>query len=103
MAAVVAGLVTGQGAPRFLRPQDRLAEEANWGTVELLLEGAVFLVMGYELQELVANVRDERRLGPSRASASGWPAIVLTLLVRALYVSPLVVVAHPSGRAPATG
>lgn len=89
VAAVVAGLVTGQGAPRFLRPQDRIAEESNWRTVELLLEGAVFLLMGYELQQLVAGVRD--------GGSSVWPAvglgcaaIVLTLVVRGLYVSPLV-------------
>ncbi|WP_426595378.1 cation:proton antiporter [Cellulomonas sp. McL0617] len=89
VAAVVAGLVTGQGAPRFLRPQDRIAEEANWGTVELLLEGAVFLVMGYELQELVAQAREH---GGSALPAVGLglAAIALTLAVRALYVSPLV-------------
>ena len=89
VAAVVAGLVTGQGAPRFLRPQDRIAEEANWGTVELLLEGAVFLVMGYELQGLVTELQDD---GGTVLPAVGFgaAAIVLTLLVRGLYVTPLV-------------
>jgi len=89
VAAVVAGLVTGQGAPRFLRPQDRIAEEANWGTVELLLEGVVFLVMGYELQGLVTDVQgDEGTALP--ALGFGAAAIALTLLVRALYVAPLI-------------
>ncbi|WP_028049808.1 sodium:proton antiporter [Cellulomonas sp. URHD0024] len=89
VAAVVAGLVTGQGAPRFLRPQDRLAEESNWRTIELLLEGAVFLVMGYELQQLVAAARDDDGTALP-AVGLGIAAIALTLAVRALYVSPLV-------------
>ncbi|MEK8226847.1 cation:proton antiporter [Oerskovia sp. M15] len=38
VAVVTAGIVTGLGAPKHLSPQDRIAEKANWKTVELLLE-----------------------------------------------------------------
>ncbi len=42
VAAVVAGIVTGQGAARWFTPEQRLSDELNWRTVELVLEGAVF-------------------------------------------------------------
>ena len=56
VAAVVAGLVTGRGAARYLTPQHRLSDVQNWRTVELVLEGAVFLVMGLELTAIVDEV-----------------------------------------------
>ncbi|MET0812849.1 MAG: cation:proton antiporter, partial [Microbacterium sp.] len=46
VAAVVAGIVTGQGAARWFTPEQRLSDELNWRTIELVLEGAVFLLMG---------------------------------------------------------
>jgi NhaP-type Na+/H+ or K+/H+ antiporter len=38
VAAVVAGLVAGQGAQRWFTPEQRLSDEVNWRTVELVLE-----------------------------------------------------------------
>src|SRR3954469_23361894 len=46
VAAVVAGLVSGHGAARRLSAEDRITERVVWRTVELLLESAVFLLMG---------------------------------------------------------
>ena len=40
VAAVVAGIVTGQGAARWFTPEQRLSDELNWRTIELVLEGA---------------------------------------------------------------
>ena len=88
VAAVVAGLVTGQGAARVLSPQHRLSDSRNWRTVELVLEGAVFLAMGLQLSAIVGDVRaDHASLGPAAGIAAG--TLVLTLLVRAAYVAPL--------------
>lgn len=56
VAAVVAGLVTGHGAPRHLSAEDRITERTTWRTVELLLEGGVFLVMGLQLSALHDDV-----------------------------------------------
>ncbi len=65
VAAVVAGIVTGQGAARRFTPEQRLSDELNWRTIELMLEGAVFLVMGLELKEIVAaNMSAERGSRP---------------------------------------
>ncbi|MEN0069951.1 MAG: sodium:proton antiporter [Propionicimonas sp.] len=56
VAAVVAGLVIGRRSPESLSPQTRLTSEAVWRTIELLLESAIFLLMGLELFALVEDV-----------------------------------------------
>ena len=88
VAAVVAGLVTGIRAPRVLPPNHRLSDAQNWGTVEFVLEGAVFLVMGLELASIIGDVQhDHAGVGPALLIALG--ALALTVLVRAAYVVPL--------------
>lgn len=85
VAAVTAGLVTGRAAHTALSAQDRATERAVWRTLELLLESAVFLLMGVQLFGLVEDVRD--------AHGSLWVALgygVLTativVVVRSLFV-----------------
>lgn len=89
VAAVVAGIVTGQGAARWLTPEQRLSDELNWRTVELTLEGAVFLLMGLQVKEIVrANIEDHQGLWYGAWLAAS--ALGLILLVRAAYVAVLV-------------
>jgi CPA1 family monovalent cation:H+ antiporter len=91
VAAVVAGLVTGIRAPRYLSPQNRVSDSQNWRTVELVLEGAVFLTMGVQIQAIVTDVeRDHAGVGTAVLIAVG--ALALTILVRAAYVAPLLAV-----------
>lgn len=88
VAAVVAGLVTGIRAPRDLSPQTRLSDFQNWRTVELVLQGAVFLTMGIQIKSVVVSVeQDHGGVGAAALVAAG--ALVLTVLVRAAYVAPL--------------
>ena len=88
VAAVVAGLLTGIRAPRELSPQNRLSDSQNWRTVELVLEGAIFLTMGLQIKSIVTNVEnDHAGVGPAVLIALG--ALLLTILVRAAYVAPL--------------
>jgi CPA1 family monovalent cation:H+ antiporter len=88
VAAVVAGLFTGIVGPRKLPPGHRLSDAQNWQTIELVLEGAVFLTMGLELASILGDVQDDHRgIGPALLIAVG--ALVLTVLVRAAYVVPL--------------
>lgn len=56
VAVVTAGLVTGHGAHRSLTAEDRLAERAVWRTIELLLESAVFLLVGLEAPALAEDL-----------------------------------------------
>ncbi|MFT4210764.1 MAG: sodium:proton antiporter [Microbacterium sp.] len=55
VAAVVAGIVTGQGSARWLTAEQRMSDRLNWRTIELILEGGVFLVMGLELSDVVTK------------------------------------------------
>ena len=87
VAAVTAGLVTGHDAPKRLHAQDRLNEQAVWRTLELLIESAVFLVMGLQLFGLVRDVRGEHG-SLVRALVVGVTAGALVLVVRALFVVP---------------
>lgn len=88
VAAVVAGLVTGRGAPRVLSPQHRLSDAEVWRTVEVLLEGAIFLVMGLELYGLLVDLgEDDHHVGRTVAVAAA--ALGIVLAVRAAYVVPL--------------
>ncbi|SER38613.1 cation:proton antiporter, partial [Microlunatus flavus] len=97
VAAVVAGLLTGVLAPRYLSPQHRLSDSQNWRTLELVLEGAVFLTMGLQVSSIVADVhRDHGGVGTAVLVAAG--ALVLLLLVRAAYVAPLLLALRAGSR-----
>jgi CPA1 family monovalent cation:H+ antiporter len=89
VAAVVAGIVAGQGAARWFTPEQRLSDELNWRTVELMLEGAVFLVMGLELKEIwQQNLEAEQGIWHGVWLAAS--AVGIILLVRTGYVALLV-------------
>lgn len=87
VAAVVAGLVTGRGAIRSLTPQHRQSDVQTWRTVELVLEGGVFLLMGLEMSALLHELTNEQ-LGIHHGIGLALVAVAMTLLVRAVYVFP---------------
>jgi CPA1 family monovalent cation:H+ antiporter len=95
VAAVVAGLVTGHHAPRVLSPQARLSDSQTWGTVSLLLEGAVFLLMGLQLPAVLTAVDGAGgragggRAGLALAAGVAAAALALVVAVRAGYVALL--------------
>lgn len=88
VAAVAAGLVTGKGAPRYLSPRHRLSDKQNWHSIEMVLEGAVFLIMGLELTSIIEAVQEDNQ-GIGLAIGIAVLAIVTTVLIRAAYVAPL--------------
>lgn len=97
VAAVVAGLFTGIVGPRKLPPGHRLSDAQNWQTIELVLEGAVFLTMGLELSSILGDVQDDHTgIGPALLIAV--VALVLTVLVRAAYVVPLLLALSASAK-----
>ncbi|SIO29242.1 cation:proton antiporter [Agromyces cerinus] len=88
VAAVAAGVVCGQGAVRWLTPEQRISDKLNWRTIAFLLEGAVFLVMGLQLYGIVQNnlAADE---GLLRGIWIAALAFVILVVVRAAYVIPM--------------
>jgi NhaP-type Na+/H+ or K+/H+ antiporter len=89
VAAVVAGLVSGPGSARVLSAEDRITARVVWRTVELLLESAVFLLMGLQLFGLVEGLaaEGESLLG---ALALGGVAALLVIILRTAFVAPSV-------------
>jgi CPA1 family monovalent cation:H+ antiporter len=86
VAAVTAGLVTGHGAPKRLTAEDRMTERTTWRTIELLLEGSVFLVMGLQLSAVmddVATIHDSVLI----ALALGGMLVVVVLIARTGFIS----------------
>ncbi|TQJ30572.1 sodium:proton antiporter [Microbacterium sp. SLBN-146] len=89
VASVVAGIVVGQGAARRFTPEQRLSDELNWRTVELVLEGAVFLLMGLELKSILdANLGSDHGIWHGLWLAAA--ALGIVLVVRGAWVSMLV-------------
>lgn len=91
VAAVVAGLVTGRHAPELLSPRHRLSDTQNWRMVELVLEGAIFLVMGLQVSAIVGDVREDHA-GIAVAATLALGALAVTVLVRAGFVALLLAV-----------
>ncbi|QAY59941.1 sodium:proton antiporter [Microbacterium protaetiae] len=93
VAAVVAGIVSGQGARGRLTPEQRLSDNLNWRTIEQVLEGAVFLVMGLELREIVTeNIADAGSIwqGIWQGVWLALVALAIVLVVRTGYISAIV-------------
>ena len=89
MAAVVAGVVSGQGAAGWLSPEQRISDKLNWRTVEFVLEGAVFLIMGLELYGIVQS----DRAANGTLFAGFWiaaAAFAIVLVIRGAYVVPMI-------------
>ncbi|NEB76739.1 sodium:proton antiporter [Streptomyces sp. SID14478] len=91
LAVVVTGVVTGHQSPRLLRAQDRIGESMNWRTLAFLLESAVFLLMGLGLKSLIDEVHaHENGLGAGRVLLYGLAVAGLVVVVRMVFVAPLV-------------
>ena len=97
VAAVTAGLVTSALATRYLGPQDRISQTQNWQTIELLLEGLIFSIMGLELIGIVDEVR-ENHGSVWFAVAIGAVAVPLILIIRAGYVFGVLVLERRRAR-----
>ncbi|HEX7817290.1 cation:proton antiporter [Dyella sp.] len=93
VAAVVAGFFIGTQAPRELPPGHRVSDSRNWATLEISLEGVIFLTMGLQLATIIRQVRMESS-GLERGLLIALIAFVLTVAVRAVFVTPLLWFSH---------
>lgn len=88
VAAVAAGLVTGHGSIRWLNAEQRLSDRQTWHPVELILEGAIFLIMGLQVTTLVNNVIEDHE-GIGLAVIAAFGALAITLIIRAALIAPM--------------
>ena len=56
LAVVVTGLVLAHRSPQDQEPTARLVEAATWSTVARLLEGTVFVLIGFALREVATSL-----------------------------------------------
>lgn len=82
IAVVTCGMILGHGAPVWQSAASRTAERINWGTVQFILESAVFLIIGLQVNTIVRD-----------AWASGLDHG--TLIVTAIAVLLAVILARP--------
>ncbi|MCM6762575.1 sodium:proton antiporter [Rathayibacter sp. ZW T2_19] len=97
LAVVVTGIYTGHNSARFLSPQSRISERVNWRTAQFLLENGVFLLMGAEIKLIIGEV-EPGELGVGEAVLLGLATVVLLIVLRTLFVWPLLVWLRHSGR-----
>lgn len=89
VAAVVAGLVVSYRRVIMLPAMNRMFSQLNWRTLELILEGFVFLTMGLQAYGIVEDVRaGSSGLGVGRAAFLALVLGAATLLLRAGFVAP---------------
>lgn len=88
VAAVVTGLIVGFLGPRHLPPMHRLTSDATWSSIQLVLEGVVFLTMGLQLKAVLDELTSES-VGTVAGLGIALLALVVTLLVRAGWVVPM--------------
>lgn len=88
VAAVVAGMVTGHRAPQKLSATHRTSDQHIWRVIEFVLEGAVFLLMGLELEAVIHQLSSGEGVGFGVAIA--LVALGSVLVVRAAYVAAMI-------------
>nr|WP_216848296.1 MULTISPECIES: sodium:proton antiporter [unclassified Rathayibacter] len=97
LAVVVTGIYTGHNSARFLSPQSRISERVNWRTAQFLLENGVFLLMGAEIKAIIGEV-EPGGVGVDTAVYLGLATVVILILLRTLFVWPLLLWLRGSGR-----
>jgi len=102
LSVVVAGLYTGHQSARHFTASARISERLNWRTIQFLLENGVFLLMGLELKDIFMNAasggRESDNLDAIEAIGLGVMAAVLLLVIRYLFVGPLLAIQRARAR-----
>jgi NhaP-type Na+/H+ or K+/H+ antiporter len=96
VAAVAAGLAVGRNAPRKLSAEHRRSDSENWSTVNLLLEGSIFLLMGLEISGIVKDAGGAATVLTALPVALAGLAGVI--VIRALFVTPLLLLLKGGSR-----
>jgi Na+/H+ antiporter len=83
LAVVVAGLMVGHDTPRYTTGASRLQTAAVWRLIDFLLEGAVFLLIGMQVKEVLGSLRD---YSPAKIATALAITLGVVLLVRPLWL-----------------
>ena len=87
LAVVVAGLLLGHKSPIIQSATSRLFERMNWATISFVLENTTFLLIGLQVQSIVADVGDSE-LGPWRVTWVSLVILAAVIAIRLAWVFP---------------
>jgi Na+/H+ antiporter len=85
ISVVVAGLLLGHKAPIIQTAQSRITERITWRTVAFVLENTVFLLIGLQLDWILADVADST-LSAGRIALVCGATLVTVIVVRLAWV-----------------
>ena len=85
LAVVAAGLYLGRKSSEFFSPGVRLQIRAVWSSLEFILNGFVFVVIGLQLPSVLAGVSE---LSPGRLIFYGALFSIFLILLRLLWTFP---------------
>lgn len=90
VGAVAAGLAVSTRGPRFVPAASRRAAAQSWHTVELIIEGGIFLAMGLQTAGIIEELRAHpEESGLSSAVLFAVLALVATIIIRAIVMIPV--------------
>ena len=87
LAVVVAGLWLGHMSPTVQDGRSRIFERTVWAAVQLLLEGAVFLLIGLQVRTILASI-DDSSLSSAQVVGVSVAVLVAVVVVRIVWVFP---------------
>ncbi len=85
IAVVTAGLVLGHKSPVIQSGQSRLSERVNWATIQLLLENAVFLLIGLQARNVLDDVANSP-ISTLRIAMFCVAALIGVIVIRMIWV-----------------
>jgi hypothetical protein len=85
MATVACGLYLGHRRAQLLSLGARLESRAVWNTVDFVLNGVVFLLLGLQISSVLAGIEG---LGLSQLIAGGLMVSLIVIALRFLWVFP---------------
>ncbi len=98
LAVVTAGLILGHRALTLQNARSRLSERINWASVQFILESAVFLMIGLQMQEIITET-NKGSLSLGRVMLTSVVILVVVILLRPIWVIPSRWLLRPSARA----
>ncbi|MEV0363554.1 Na+/H+ antiporter [Nocardia fusca] len=100
IAVVTCGMILGHGAPVWQSAASRTAERINWGTAQFILESAVFLIIGLQVNTIVRDAWASG-LDHSTLIVTAIAVLVAVILARPVWIFGYALLARVFGRSPA--
>jgi len=89
LALVVTGLLLGHMSPRLQSATSRIFERTNWATIQFVLENTVFLLIGLQVEQIMAEL-SANTLPRTQVAAAALAVLATVVVLRFAWVFPVV-------------